>query len=324
MAGAAFDESLSGTLQNFIQRSPPGHLPDVLARCRQLVAPATLPKDLVWRACAAHNERNFLIVRPPTEGAESGDLLVVHENGRAGSRAQQQVPYKDGLTDKLFAVDHERQECTRMWSQQKSDDLMAQMDNIDEEIAEPFKEALKSELRKYVDSRYADQGGMSTGAASYTLYSSKGQEVGGDIELTMIVAARRARPRGLWSGTWTSQWRTLFEPGQAEPVKMVGVLEFISHYAEDGNVHFRRRAESRSSVSETSDPAKFAVEVVKAIRREEDSFQESTEDQCDSLCDGTLRALRRTLPVSKERFDWRPSRHALVRDLKAAGKDGGS
>ncbi|CAE7877763.1 CAPZA1 [Symbiodinium sp. KB8] len=140
----------------------------------------------------------------------------------------------------------------------------------------------------------------------------------------MIVAARRARPRGLWSGTWTSQWRTLFEPGQAEPVKMVGVLEFISHYAEDGNVHFRRRAESRSSVSETSDPAKFAVEVVKAIRREEDSFQESTEDQCDSLCDGTLRALRRTLPVSKERFDWRPSRHALVRDLKAAGKDGGS
>jgi len=324
MAGAAFDEALSGTLQNFIQRSPPGHLPDVLARCRQLVAPATLPKDLVWRTCAAHNERNFLIVRPPTESAESGELLVVHESGRAGSRAQQQVPYKDGLTDKLFAVDHERQECTRMWSQQKSDDLMAQMDNIDEEIAEPFKEALKSELRKYVDSRYADQGGMSTGAASYTLYSSKGQEVGGDIELTMIVAARRARPRGLWSGTWTSQWRTLFEPGQAEPVKMVGILEFISHYAEDGNVHFRRRAESRSSVSETTDPTKFAVEVVKAIRKEEDSFQASTEDQCDSLCDGTLRALRRTLPVSKERFDWRPSRHALVRDLKAAGKDGGS
>eukprot|EP00439_Symbiodinium_sp_Y106_P074554 s687_g14.t1 len=214
--------------------------------------------------------------------------------------------------------------CGGMWSQQKSDDLMAQMDNIDEEIAEPFKEALKSELRKYVDSRYADQGGMSTGAASYTLYSSKGQEVGGDIELTMIVAARRARPRGLWSGTWTSQWRTLFEPGQAEPVKMVGILEFISHYAEDGNVHFRRRAESRSSVSETTDPTKFAVEVVKAIRKEEDSFQASTEDQCDSLCDGTLRALRRTLPVSKERFDWRPSRHALVRDLKAAGKDGGS
>ena len=28
MAGAAFDEALSGTLPNFIQRSPPGHLPD--------------------------------------------------------------------------------------------------------------------------------------------------------------------------------------------------------------------------------------------------------------------------------------------------------
>ena len=88
---------------------------------------------------------------------------------------------------------------------------------------------------------------------------------------------------------------------------------------------------------------------LQAIRREEDSFQESTEvrgssgsatytmmksydyscfgvcgwgllvsggcvgsrtchhqDQCDSLCDGTLRALRRTLPVSKAaRVPWK-------------------
>ncbi|CAE7545387.1 cpa, partial [Symbiodinium pilosum] len=278
--------------------------------------------DLVWRACAAHNERNFLIVRPPTEEGEAGDLLVVHEGARAGSRAQQQVPYKDGLTDKLFAVDHERQECTRMWSQQKTDDLMAQMDNIDEEIAEPFKQALKAELRKYVDSRYADPGGTSTGAAAYTLYSAKGQEVGGDIELTLLggpelveddhrIPARAAPGLVVWHL-------------ELPAARMVGVLEFTSHYAEDGNVHFRRRSDRRTTVKETTDPAKFAAETVEAIRREEDSFQAATEEQCDVICDSTLRALRRTLPVSKERFDWRPTRHALVRDLKASGKDGGS
>ncbi|CAJ1362888.1 unnamed protein product [Effrenium voratum] len=293
--------------------SPPGHLPDVVALCRRLVAPAQLPKDLVWRSCAAHNEKNMLILRPPPESGET-DLLVVHEGCRAGTRAQQEVPYKDGLTEKLFAVDHEKQECTRMWTQQKSDDLMAQMNKIDEDIAEPFMQALKVELKRYLG-LYGDHTGM--GAAAFTLYSSQGQEVGGDIELTAILAARRARPRGLWAGAWTSQWRTVFEPGQAEPVKMVGIIEFVSHYAEDGNVHFRRKAECRASISETTDPEKFAKLVVQIIQSEEDKFQEATEDQCQTLCDGALRSLRRALPVSKERFDWRPLRHALVKDMKA-------
>eukprot|EP00913_Durusdinium_trenchii_P026402 g24773.t1 len=109
----SFDESWSSSIQSFIQRSPPGHMPDVMAACRLLVAPAKLPKDLVWRACAAHNEKNLLIVRPPQsamEGAPSRSLLVAHEGCRAGSRAQQQVPYKDGSTDQLFAIDHEKQE----------------------------------------------------------------------------------------------------------------------------------------------------------------------------------------------------------------------
>ena len=35
---------------------------------------------------------------------------------------------------------------------------------------------------RYVDSRYADQGGMSTGAASYTLYSSSQQAVDNSAE----------------------------------------------------------------------------------------------------------------------------------------------
>jgi len=299
-----------------------------MAACRLLVSPAKLPKDLVWRASAAHNEKHLLLVRPPVEGAgaagemsQSG-LLVVHDGCRAGSRAQQQVPYKDGLSDQLFAVDHEKQECTRQWVPPKSDDLMAQMDNIDEELAKPFKEALGIELKKYLDESYAEEGGTTTGAAAFTLYSKKGKEVGGDIELGIIISARRARPRGLWSGSWSSQWRTLFVPGQAEAAKLIGIIEFNSHYAEEGNVHFRRRLECSVQIPETKDATTFARLVVKQIQGNEDTFQTATEDQCNSLCDGAVKALRRALPVSKERFDWRPLRHALVRDMKA--KDGGS
>lgn len=315
-----FDEAWSTSIQSFIQRSPPGHLPDVLSACRLLVSPAKLPKDLVWRACASHNEKNLLLVRQPAaegsasaagaEAATSGEkeLLVVHDGGRAGSRAQQQVPYKDGITDHLFAIDHEKQECTRYWLPPKSDDLMAQMENIDEELAKPFKEALHLELKRYLDESYVAEGGTTTGAAAFTLYSKKGKEVGGDIELGIIISARRARPRGLWSGSWSSQWRTLFVPGQAEAAKLLGIIEFTSHYAEEGNVHFRRRVECHASVPETKEPTKFAELVVKQIERDEAKFHLATQDSCDTLCDGAVKALRRALPVSKERFDWRPLR----------------
>lgn len=60
----------------------------------------------MWRACATHGERHLLVVRP----SETSELLLVHEGARVGSRAQQQVPYKDGITEKLFAVDHETQD----------------------------------------------------------------------------------------------------------------------------------------------------------------------------------------------------------------------
>eukprot|EP00913_Durusdinium_trenchii_P026404 g24774.t2 len=225
---------------------------------------------------------------------------------------------------------------------------MAQMDNIDEELAKPFKEALQVELKRRLGPKdpgqsYTSEGGTNTGAATFTLFSRKGKEVGGDIELTMIIAARsfaldrrvgtgRARREGLWSGLWNSQWRTLFEPGQADAAQLLGTIEFTSHYAEDGrvrghfqegNVHFRRRVECRKSISETKDPERFAKQVVQEIQGEEEAFHEHTEGQCDSLLDGALRSFRRALPVSNERFDWRPLRHALVRDMKALGKDGG-
>mmetsp|Transcript_87948 Transcript_87948/g.221896 ORF Transcript_87948/g.221896 Transcript_87948/m.221896 type:complete len:144 (+) Transcript_87948:669-1100(+) len=132
-----------------------------------------------------------------------------------------------------------------------------------------------------------------------------------------MLSSRRSRKQGQWGGNWCSQWRILFDPGQEKPADLGGVIEFKTHYSEDGNVHFRRKHIRKTKVYETTDPEKWAKEVVDAIRKIEDEFHNGTDDVCTGMGAGALKSLRRVLPLTKERFDWRPMRHALVQDMKS-------
>lgn len=190
-----------------------------------------------------------------------------------------------------------------------------------------FKLALEAELVPYVAERFPKPTSSSLqgceGIGGFAVFIGKGQEVGsGDIELRIILSCRRARPRGHWSGMWGSQWRIMFVPEQKDPAQLGGIVEFKTHYAEDSNVHFRRKLVRKTKIVETTNPEKWAREVVAAIARIEDEFHGVTEDVSLGLGVGALKSLRRVLPLSKERFDWRPIRHALVRDMKSVEHKG--
>eukprot|EP00930_Biecheleria_cincta_P035131 TRINITY_DN24196_c0_g1_i1.p1 TRINITY_DN24196_c0_g1~~TRINITY_DN24196_c0_g1_i1.p1 ORF type:complete len:331 (-),score=60.59 TRINITY_DN24196_c0_g1_i1:23-1015(-) len=324
---AKFADASADLYQGFIQRSPPGQLADVVACCRQLAHPGELPQDLVWRAAAAHNEKHCLILDPP-QSTRNTSLLVAHEGIRSGSRAQQQVSYKDPRSGMLFSVDHEQQECTKMWTvQKKTDDLLSQMEGITNEAAEPFREALQTKLDAYIAERFVPRGrrGASSdaGAAVGIVYKGRAGEAGGDsVELDIVISASRAKQRGLCAGSWSSQWRSTFIPGQEQPAKLLGLLEFNGHYAEDSNVLFKHAAKQQALINETQDPVKWAETVTNLIRSLEDGFHAAAESSCDHFGDGLLKSFRRALPVTKEKFDWRPIRHALVHDVRIKREDG--
>lgn len=219
----------------------------------------------------------------------------------------------------LFVVHQERQECMSVVQKPKAKDIKSEMEGIDLETAKPFQEAAQRELDRYLAAHFPPGNGLAAGI----VYTSHGKDIGGDIELRVIISSRRSRPLGCWAGTWSSQWRVVFLPGQKEPAKLGGIIEFRTHYAEDGNVHFRRKATRLTKVAETTDCRKFAAKLLAAIGRCEEEFQLGTDELCESFGAGALKAMRRVLPLSKERFDWRPIRHALVRDMKVAGKEGG-
>eukprot|EP00927_Polykrikos_kofoidii_P050999 TRINITY_DN44817_c0_g1_i1.p1 TRINITY_DN44817_c0_g1~~TRINITY_DN44817_c0_g1_i1.p1 ORF type:complete len:338 (-),score=57.83 TRINITY_DN44817_c0_g1_i1:124-1137(-) len=312
-----FNDKWVPILHGFVQKSPPCQLGDVLSACQRLCQ-APLPPELVGRACSDYNEKSLIAVRllPP---AAEGTCGIVVEVGRQGSRSQRTVPYLDPRDELIFHVDQELQECVSVKHKMASNDLASEFTRIDQEEAKPFRLALEREMDKYVAERYP--GRIGDGLACSVVHSFMGEEIGGDIEIRFYISTRRSRPKGQWAGQWISQWRALFNPEQETPAKVVGTIEFSSHYAEEANVQFNRKLSKTGKVSETTDPDIFARQVRELVASFEDEFHRNTEDVCACWNHGPLKSLRRVLPLTKERFDWRPMRHQIVKEMKAARKD---
>lgn len=318
MAEAPASEALAPAVHKMITRSPPGHIRDVLANCRHLAGSSSLPAELTARSCAEANEAALLVLPLGTEEGRHG---VLCDFARLGSRGQREVPYLEPRSDMLFIVDQENQECISLKPKPQGHDIKAEMMKVNIESGTPFQQALQKEVDGYVAEHFPAGDGVACGS----VYLNPGKEPGGNIELRVYISSQRARARGYWTGAWTSQWRIVFTPGQRSSAQLAGIVEFKTHYAEDGNVHFRRKATKVGKVAETSDCEAFASELVAEVARFEEDFHAHTEDICETYGAGALKAMRRVLPISKERFDWRPIRHSLVRDMKAAaGKEGGS
>lgn len=293
---------------DFVRRAPPCQLSDVLKGCR-ILAQTHLPKDLTMQACREHNEALLL----PVSLGQDGSVAVVCPAARASQDpGNVYTSFQNGGC--TFEVDHERQECTAV--NPGLPPTGAPGAGAEKFQNMPFRLAAERELSSYLEAHYPARGGI----AGCAVYATLG-EGGKGFLLRIALASRHSRPRGCWAGIWTSQWSVSWDPAGQPPV-IEGSVEFMSHYTEDANLHFRRRHKARSSLSAHSskDAATFGKEIRAAISAAESDFQEATEAVCVTMGAGPLKQMRRMLPLSKERFDWRPIRHSLVRDMKEGAK----
>lgn len=292
-------EDVELALGELIAQSPPQQLPHVLELCRRLSAPQRPPEELFARCCRDWNEANLL---PLNLG--DGSVGIVCRAARLSGGANRYLDLRRGRS---FEVEHLTQ--LPLPTFVPHDDLV-------NPVAEPYRAAVDQALDGYLAQHYGRPG---TVAAASSFWTAAGQR----LNVTVALASRHHRPRGCWACTWTSQWELEFSPGQPEQPQLEGKLLFASHFYEEGNVQFRRQAQRGVPGPAFVDPTKFADALVKAIGGVESDFHLETDDACLSMSAGRLKALRRVLPLSKERFDWRPFRQALVRDLNAAVKEGG-
>lgn len=272
---------------------------EVVLGCRRLVQ-TPLPKDAVVKACREYNEKALWAVLVQ----DIGFVGIICNQGRAQNVASDvaTVPYVDHrLREYFYIVDHERQECIS--STPKSTDVA--------NFAESLCMAIQQELDVYVTEHYSRSEGIAGGVV-HAIEGSDPQT----MDMHIIISSRRSRPRGYWAGMWGSTWNFNFTPGKYNVVSLNGKMSFTSYYSEDGNVHFQRSDQHNCEVNPGRRDVSFAKELIKAIDLAETAFHEATEVACVTVASRSLKAMRRVLSVSKERFDWRPTRHALVHEIR--------
>jgi len=111
-------------------------------------------------------------------------------------------------------------------------------------------------------------------------------------EYTVVLVTNKYNPKNFWNGRWRSQWTI-------SGSNLKGLLRAQVHYFEDGNVQLQ----TEKTVDATA-PATNPAEVIKQVKKAEMEYQQAINESYAQLSDTTFKALRRALPITRNKLDW--------------------
>ncbi|TPX43084.1 hypothetical protein SeMB42_g02735 [Synchytrium endobioticum] len=149
-----------------------------------------------------------------------------------------------------------------------------------------YRLAMDDALQQYVSQHYPD------GACAVYHVPSTGY-------LHLAIVDSRYNPNNFWNGRWRSCYAIAMGGNELR-----GLLKLQVHYYEDGNVQLNTEKEIVADVASGNDERTFANGVIKQILKIENDFQSVLNENYAQLSDSTFKALRRALPVTRNRIDW--------------------
>ncbi|CAM9421859.1 unnamed protein product [Choristocarpus tenellus] len=84
----------------------------------------------------------------------------------------------------------------------------------------------------------------------------------------------------------------------------IRTVKVRGHYFENGNIQLQTTKEVQEVTVEFEGPASLAEAVVKRLAEVEGELHEGLEDTYDKMGSVTLRNMRRTKPITADRFSW--------------------
>ncbi|KAK3905046.1 branched chain alpha-keto acid dehydrogenase e1 subunit beta [Staphylotrichum tortipilum] len=177
--------------------------------------------------------------------------------------------YYDVESSCSFAFDHATQKASAVESHV-----------LDGDKADLAKSVLKG-LSTYVKEHFTN--------AAYGAYP-----VEGDSKIAIIIVANKYSPNNFWNGRWRSVY--LFDPASNA---LEGTIKVDVHYYEDGNVRLLTSKAASASV-----PSGTGAGVAREIALGEKKYQEELNRSFTSLSEGAFKALRRQLPVTRQKIEW--------------------
>jgi len=276
-------EEVVEIVTGFLLNSPPGEFMEVVTDVRGLLKDETLLNSSAPATFRAYNTDQFLEVSAPGGGHK---LLITNEGQVSDNE------YLDPRGNSVVTFDHIRQEVTG------TRPISGELDHD----VEPFRAAFDSAFQAYCTEHY--QNGTSI---------AYGKKEGGQYVITLCLSSFRFNPSNYWNGRWRSQWTCKFSPGQN--INLTGQIRVNVHYYEDGNVQLTTDTPKTGSVAGGANPQAAATAAVNAIKKIEQEYHSKLETSYNTLSDTTFKALRRILPITRNKIEW-PKIQTLKMDLK--------
>jgi len=256
----------------FLLSSPPGELMEVVTDVRGLLGNDAILNDSAPATFREYNTEQMLQVKAPNG---SHQVLITKYGEISASE------YLDPRGGSVVFFDHIRQEVTG------SRAIGSELDST----VENFRRAVDDAVSHYTAEHYPNGG-----CAVYGSHDSSSHK------LTICISSSRFNPGNYWNGRWRSAWTASYKPGGN--VTFNGTIKLNVHYYEDGNVQLNATFNKNVSFSAPSDPKAFAEAVVKQLTKLEQDYHSSLEQSYATMGDTTFKALRRVLPITRQRMDW--------------------
>jgi len=179
--------------------------------------------------------------------------------------------YLDPRGNQIITYDHIKQEV--VGHRALSDELDASL--------EPLRKAFDKAAADYTSQHYP--------SGTSTVYGKDGQ-------IVICLSSARLNPNNFWNGRWRVVWT--YQGGN-----LSGHFKIVIHYYEDGNVQLTTDTIQATTVQEGK-PDETAANAFKAISKIEQTYQQSLEASYGTMGDTTFKALRRNLPITRQKIDW--------------------
>jgi len=159
-----------------------------------------------------------------------------------------------------------------------------------EQSIEPLRSAVDKLMAEYSDQHYPN--------GACTVY-------GRDGAIHVAISAARFNSSNFWNGRWRVVWS--YKDGE-----LTGHYKITIHYYEDGNVQLNTDTTQKVSITETGAPDVVAQAIQKAIAKADQAYQTSLDNSYATMGDTTFKALRRALPITRQKIDWNKIRNYKI------------
>ncbi|KAK0742506.1 F-actin capping protein alpha subunit-domain-containing protein [Apiosordaria backusii] len=260
----AMSSSNTAIISSFVEGAPPGELGDVIADIKALTISEPHLLKDLGPAFQKYNETQFITAKLP--GGSSTQVIISEFSSLGDGR------YFDSESQSSYEFDHASGKVTgrvESWV-------------LEGEQASLVKSTL-STVGGYVKEHFPN--------AAYGVYP-----IEDDTKIAVVVVANKYSPNNFWNGRWRSLY--IYDPSSNS---LEGSIKVDVHYYEDGNV--RLLTDKKVNVSVPSS-GKVADAIAREISTAEKKYQEDLNRSFTQLSEGAFKALRRQLPVTRQKIEW--------------------